>query len=95
MKHIGKLTGTGRLAVGDKEIGPIKYVIDVYQPHAFTEATGTLNGDDAVILQALGKDTAALILETGEPVAILINQHSLGSGSARFIVSGPVPGFQP
>jgi hypothetical protein len=82
MTHMGRLTGTGRLAVGDKEIGPIKYVINVYHPRTFTEAMGTLNGDDAVILQAFGKDTVALILETGEPVAILINQHSLGSGSA-------------
>lgn len=94
MKISGSIEGVGELFDNTNSLGSVKYRIDVRRtPGGLADADGVLVGEDAALVTALNSDRTHLILQDGSRVVALVTQHSWGSGQARIIISGPVPGF--
>ena len=93
MKHIDMIEGRGRIAVGDKTIGEVRYQISIWQSITgdLKNARGHIDADAVVLERALHPDPLTLHLESGGEIAVLVTQLSAGS-LAKIEVAGPIPG---
>jgi len=90
MKEIGTLSGLGKLWDGNKDLGPVPYVIHVFEDDGLRRGEGTLrwNGYGPWDAFQAGKPLA-LMLKTGEQISITIK--SPRSEGADILATGPLP----
>src|SRR5438046_2097868 len=97
MKHIGSLSGDGKLLYGDELLGPVRYHIDAWHPPGPDDKrrgyNGWIEGDREVLNRALNADKTTLIIEGGHQVTALIMELGSHGNRARIEISGAVPGF--
>ncbi len=93
MKHLGELSGAGRIEVKGMPVGSVEYSIDVWldEQARRKSADGSAQGDMGAIAKAFNAGTAQLFLEGGGSVHIIITK--IGVHGAELQISGPVPGF--
>lgn len=94
MKHLGTVTGTGRVLIRDVDIGSAAYRIDVYRPRYLTEAYGEIEGDPSMLDAVSDTDSATLELEGGGSITFFMKSWVMGSRRMVITISGPVPGFR-
>ena len=93
MKVVGRLSGAGRLRVGETWFEKIDYEITVFEiKRGGHGAIGELTADPYELSAAFASPgDAQLVLSDGALVSIFISRHE---GSKAYIgCSGPVPGF--
>jgi hypothetical protein len=94
MRKLGNLSGIGQLLDGNKPLGSVRYLIDVWEePNRRRDAAGDLWGDEDCLMAALNCERNTLVLQNGEKVEVLVVEHNFGTDHARISVSGPVPGY--
>jgi hypothetical protein len=90
MTHLGTLSAIGKLWDGNRDLGPVDYVIQVFRTGGSKRGEGTLRSARYGLwdnFQA-GK-SLMLMLRSGEQVSITIK--SLHNEGADILVTGPIP----
>lgn len=90
MTEIGTLSGLGKLWDGNKDLGPIPYVIRVFEDGGLRRGEGTLRwaGYGPWDKFQAGK-ALALMLKTGEQISITIK--TARNEGADIVADGPLP----
>lgn len=94
MQHLGTLTGTGAVRLGDEPIGTVHYTIRVYLVRHLPDGRGTIEADGGVLDRIMNAGTAATIeLEDGGTVDVLISNWAALTELAEVRTAGSIPGF--
>lgn len=93
MQHLGSLTGTGYVRVGEERLGPVHYTIRVYQVRHLKDGRGDIEGENADLWKIANADQAVLELEENGTVTILIDHLNALGNRASIVTSGSIPGF--
>ena len=90
MTNIGTLSGLGKLWDGNKDLGPVRYAIQVFEDGERKRGEGTLQwtGHGPWDSFLAGK-SLMLMLKTGEQVSLTIT--SPRSEGADILATGPIP----
>jgi hypothetical protein len=90
MTNIGTLSGLGKLWDGNKDLGPVRYEIHVFEAGGVRRGEGTLRwtGDRPWDSFQAGK-LLMIMLKTGEQVSLSIK--SPGNEGANILATGPIP----
>jgi hypothetical protein len=91
-RHLGRLTGTGRVIAAGYENEIVRYEIDIVQDGATKSGHGMLHGDRVESL-ASSAPMCDLVLSDGRKVTVFLTGTDPTSGYAHIRTSGPVPGF--
>ena len=90
MTQIGTLSGLGKLWDGNKDLGPVRYAIDVFQDDGVKRGVGTLEwGSRGPWDSFQAGKPLALMLSTGEQISLTIK--SPRSEGADILATGPIP----
>jgi hypothetical protein len=90
MTNIGRLSGLGKLRDGNKDLGPVRYAIEVFEDGELKRGEGTLewSGSGPWDSFQAGKPLM-LMLKTGEQVSLTIT--SPRKEGADILATGPIP----
>lgn len=87
---IETIVGTGVMRAKGKEIGPVRYRLQVFQdgPHGLKECRGTLAADAMHISAAFEAGESEIVRDdTGFAMRFIVTRHSF-DGSAEILVNG-------
>lgn len=94
MTHPKVLEGKGRLRIGDRDLGPADYWINVFRVGHRPVGEGTISAEpDALKLAFDFDDPAILVLEDGNTVQINVTHWQPASNETSVTTSGSIPGF--
>jgi hypothetical protein len=89
MAYLRSLDEVGQLVVGSKNLGEVRYHIDVYKQRTLKEGRGRIEGDPNSLSQFYDARSGHLDLEGGGSITILPKQWAIGW--VEIVVSGQIP----
>ncbi len=90
IKHLGTLHGEGTLLAEEgRQLGQVTYEIDGYLDQGARSANGQIEAESRILGEAFLAKNAAIVLESGRCVHVIVSDPSGGTAEVR--VAGGFP----